>query len=240
MKLLIANGCSHTAGSDIDPNNLRYCAKSAWPKFVADHYGINWINMAEGGSGNEQISRSTILNISRLIDIDKFDPKDLIVTILWSGFDRYEYWSERHQMFRSFSMSANVPHYDPGPYIRKYVELRSLVETENYSYYKNLYYMYVTAKFLESYGIKYYFANGLSTFIPLNEFNDTPELTREYQNMLILYGQTRINNHLGFFNNSELFKSYLKDIPYSPYGQYHWGEEGQKKYAEYFIEHMEK
>lgn len=239
MKILLANGCSHTAGSDIDPDNMRSCAEQAWPRWVADHYKIPYVNIAEGGSGNEQISRSTILTISNLIDIDKVNPKDLIVTICWSGFDRYEYWSEDHQQIRSFALSSVKSPYNPGELVKKYIEYRSLVEPENYSNYKNLYYIYNTAKFLELNNIKYYFSSALNSFIPPAQLESGSKIKEMYQNILNLYGK-RIDNHLGFFDNRKTFRTYLQDVPRSEYGMgTHWGTEGQQKYANFFIEHME-
>jgi hypothetical protein len=239
MKLLLANGCSHTAGSDIDPENMRYCAEKAWPRYVADHFKIPYVNIAEGGSGNEQINRSTILTISNLIDIDEFDPKNLIVNILWSGFDRYEYWSDQHQQIRSFALSSTRSPYNPGEIVKKYIEYRSLVEPEHYSFYKNLYYIYNTAKFLESYGIKYYFACGLNSFQHPSEIQNGIKLKEMYCNLLELYGD-RIDKHLAFFDNSKSFRTYLQDVPRSKYGMgTHWDDIGQQKYAEFFIKHIE-
>jgi hypothetical protein len=241
MKILLANGCSNTAGSEINENNVRYCPESAWPNWVAKKLNVNWVNIAEPGSGNEQISRSTILSVSNLIDIDKFNPNNLIVCILWSGFDRYEFWSEDKDNFRSFSMSAPGKYSPPSDIVKKYIEYRSLVETTEYSYYKNLYYIYITAKFLESYKIKYYFANCMNTFVDPNSLKCTDNFKNNYNNLLNLYGQGRIENHYGFFDQSKTFLYLLKDTPRSPIGTgFHWGELGQKEYAKYFIKHMEE
>lgn len=239
MKLLIANGCSHTAGTEIDPDNLKFCHDKVWPKFVADHHKMGYINIAEPGAGNEQISRSTILFLADLIENKRVDPSTLVVTILWSGFDRYEYWSEQFKSIKSFALTT-VFGFNPGETVKKYIEYRSLVEPKEYSYYKNLYYIYNTAQFLESYGIKYYFACGLNSFAHPSQLQQQ-EIKEIYCKMLDIYGSLRIDNHLAFFDNNEAFRSYLQSTPRSPYGgNTHWGEEGQKKYAELFIKHMEK
>ena len=238
MKLFLANGCSNTAGSEIDEHNMVYCHESSWPKWVADHYGMEHFNIAEPGSGNEQINRSTIITVSNLIENEKLNPKDLIVGILWSGFDRYEYWSEEKDKFRSFSMSSPKK-FSPNQHITKYIEYRSLVETKDYAYYKNLYYMFNTAKFLESYGIEYYFTNCMNNFVHPNDLKASNNFKGNYANLLNLYG-SRIDRHLGFFNGSDVFIQLLNDTPRSKLGTgFHWGEEGQKKYAMHFIEHME-
>jgi hypothetical protein len=242
MKLLLANGCSHTAGSDIDSNNLSRCVESAWPRWVADHYGIKFLNIAEPGSGNEQISRSTIMMVSNLIEFEKILPEDLSVCIAWSGFDRYEYWSDKHDQFKSYTInmvSDAKRKYNPGDDVRKYIEYRTLIETSDYSQYKNLYYIYTTAKILDSYNLKYYFSNTYQTFQYPQQLKQSENLTNIYVNMLNLYGN-RLENHLGFFDAEKTLKNILKNIPNSPYGFGHWGEDGQKEYAKHFIKHMEE
>jgi hypothetical protein len=235
-KILIANGCSFTAGHGIDPNNFEECREAAWPRWVADHYNYNWVNMAVGSSGNEQMSRSTIITISNLIEVDKCNPEDIIVCILWSGFNRYEYWS--NQQGHHFSLSLNHKKLGSFEYeAKKYVEAKSVIEPDNYSNYKNLYYIYTLAKFLESYNIKYYFANAINEFTQLHEFEGHPNLKHEYSNLLNLYGN-RKENHLGFFDKHKLYDNILKDMPRTIDGS-HWGIDGQKKYAMHFIENME-
>jgi hypothetical protein len=239
MKIFLANGCSNTAGTDIDPNNLPKCSEEAWPRWVADHYKIPYVNIAEGGSGNEQISKTTIIAVSNLIEIDKFPAQDLIVGICWSGFDRYEYWDSEKQAHRSFALSSTSVVTKPKEIVKKYIEIRSLMEPEDYSNYKNLYYIYTTAKILESYGVKYYFSNCLNSFAHPSILKSPDKFIEMYSNLLDLYG-TRIENHLGFWENKDTFRTMLQPIKCSPYGNgYHWGRDGQQFYADRFIKHME-
>jgi hypothetical protein len=240
MKILIANGCSHTAGSDIDPENKFKCPESAWPRWVADHYNIPYLNIAAGSSGNEQICRSSIISISNIIENEKlYETSDIIVCILWSGFDRYEYWSNYQGCHRSMSLTSTYKVSGDFLYeVGKYIESRSLIEPESYSNYKNLYHMYVLAKFLESYNIKYYFGNALKHFTPVSEFKAHVNLKYEYSNLLELYGN-RKQNHLGFFDEDNTYKYILRDMPHTPDGV-HWGIEGQQFYANHFIKHMEE
>lgn len=239
MKILLASGCSNTAGTDIDPSNLLKCAEEAWPRWVADHYKIPYVNIAEIGAGNEQISRSIITTVSNLIELDNFPADNIIVAVCWSGFDRYEYWDSDKNKHRSYALSSTTVVNPPPAIIKKYIEMRSLMEPEDYSNYKNLFYIYTTAKILESYGVKYYFSNCLNTFAIPQNLNSSKELKEMYLNMLNLYG-SRMKRHFGFFNREETFFSILQPIPRSPYGNgWHWGREGQQFYAKKFIEHME-
>lgn len=238
MKIFLANGCSNTAGSEMRSDDMRYCHELSWPQWVSEHYGYRNINIAEPGSSNEQINRSTIVYVSNLIKT--VDPKDLVVGILWSGFDRYEFWSKETDNFKSLSMTSRMYNNMTDQTLKKYIEYRSLIETEEYSYYKNLYYIYNTALFLESHNIEYYFANCMHVFLAPDILNASENFKQNYANLLSLYG-SRGNKHLGFGNGDDVYIRLLRQVPRSPLGSgMHWGEDGQKKYAEHFIQHMER
>jgi hypothetical protein len=221
---------------------MQHCPELTWPRWVSDHYGINYVNIAQGGAGNEQIARSTTLKVSRLIDIEKVDPKDFMVCVLWSGFDRYEYWDKEKDQHRSFSPHNMKAPWQPEETVRRYTQLRSLIEDEEYSNYKNLYYMYTLVKVLEGYGVEYFFGNSLNIFKPLDRIVASENFKKQYAGLLELYGN-RINRHLGFSDVRYSYRKYLTDIrpsEKSPLGSgSHFSEEGQKRYAELFIKHIE-
>jgi len=238
MKILIAAGDSHTAGQDIDPNNINSCPQLSWPRWVADHYKMQWVNLAMGSSGNEQISRTVITCISTLIEMDKFPIEDITVAIAWSGFDRYEYLDSTLGLHRSLSLSSSM-FSTFNSEIKKYVEVRSMIDPTGYPYYRNLYSVYLTAKFLESYNVKYYFMNALRQFVEPKDYVAEEKLVKEYTTLINLYGDKRIQNHLAFYDPEYSIKNYLKDIPNTQDGL-HWGVDGQRKYADLIINHMEK
>jgi hypothetical protein len=255
MKFLLANGCSHTAGSDIKPSGGFKLGQpwgdptEAWPRWVADHFGITNFNIAVPGSSNEQISRSTIMHVSELVELNQVDPKDLIVCIMWSGFNRYEYWCPDQYMHKSTNLvmlEKNKPWWrqignrQPSALVKDYIKLKSLIEDEYYCYYKNLYHMYNTAIFLESKGIEYYFSNGINHFISVNNMKTHDNLKHLYHDMLLFYGEKRIDKHLGFFKYEMTFGKYLKDKGIPTINEHsHWGTDGQKEYANLFIKHIE-
>ena len=43
--ILVANGCSHTAGGEITQPLERACYEKAWPKHLSDMIGCNHINL---------------------------------------------------------------------------------------------------------------------------------------------------------------------------------------------------
>ena len=63
-KYLIANGCSFTEGHKLGN-------ESAWPKFLGEELGLEVINLAKGGCGNEWIVQDTISYSILNLDIAK-------------------------------------------------------------------------------------------------------------------------------------------------------------------------
>lgn len=242
MKILFANGDSNTIGAELNPNDIYQDPKNAWPRWLSDKYNVPAVNIAVGGSGNEQICRSTITYISAMIELDTYKPEDIFVVILWTSFNRYEYWSYDERSHRSNSINST---HNPKGNIRKYVEYKTLIESDHYMQYKNLYYMYNTAKFLESYGIKYFFANGLKTFMTPDDFDESDEqneLKMEYRMLYDIY-KKRIPDHLGFHDDSSLFRQYLTQQGCSLTNlgfKKHFGIDGQKQYAEFLYDRIQE
>ena len=58
--ILFANGCSHTAGAEIEFKIQNCCYEKAWPKHLADSLNMEWTNMALSGGSAERIIRTTI------------------------------------------------------------------------------------------------------------------------------------------------------------------------------------
>ena len=63
-KYLLASGCSYTEGHKLGN-------ESAWPKFLGEELGLEVINLAKGGSGNEWIVQDTISYSTLNLDIAK-------------------------------------------------------------------------------------------------------------------------------------------------------------------------
>jgi len=223
--IIFANGDSHTVATNPIGTSF-YNYDIAWPRWIAEEFKLDYINIAEPGSGNEQISRSTIIKVGSLIK--QVNPKDILVTILWAGWKRYEFWNDVESKHQSLSLKSK---WKPKQEIVDYVEKRSIVDSDNYTYYKDLFHIYNTAIALESYGVNYVFCNANRCMLTPEEFVDSPELNYEYQQLYNLYGD-RKNNHIGFHNKQETFQEYLKDFPTVVDGPY-WGVEGHKAYANF-------
>lgn len=88
MKTLYANGCSFTLGDELsNPEAQRF------PTLIARKQGLNVINHARCGAGNEEICRKTMDYLMKYVDIGYFT-EDLVVVIGWTLVSRWEYYDD--------------------------------------------------------------------------------------------------------------------------------------------------
>jgi hypothetical protein len=90
-KILISNGCSFTAGDEIsspkgpihtiDNNKFNYANK------IAEHFNWHHIQLAEGGSSNDRISRTTLEYLETQKD---YFENNIVVLIGWTSIFRSE------------------------------------------------------------------------------------------------------------------------------------------------------
>lgn len=88
--LLIANGCSHTAGAEIEKPRQGVCYERAWPKKLANKMGVDSVNLAESGASDDRVCRTTIQYISKVKKANNYDPSKVFVAIAWPGLYRSE------------------------------------------------------------------------------------------------------------------------------------------------------
>ena len=81
QKTFIASGCSFTFED--------WC----WPTPVAEHYDMNLINVGMGSQDNALISKKAIYQVDKLLK-EGTNPDDIFVGIMWSGIDRYSFFTE--------------------------------------------------------------------------------------------------------------------------------------------------
>jgi len=144
---------------------------------------------------------------------------------MWSGFNRFEAWDAKIKKFSSFSGISEVK--DCSVELTEYIKYRTLIDEQSAIEYKNLMDVYLTARYLESVGIKYYFMNASYNW-PTQV--DEPSLQQQYQILYDAYGNRR-DRHLGFSSQEERFWQYMREnnIPVSEHSKWeHWGVEGQK------------
>lgn len=81
--ILLANGCSHTHGSEThSPDTIEENRQLAYPKFVADHFNMDYVNIACPACSNEYIVYSTLDWLA------EHPNEDVFVLIGWTTFPR--------------------------------------------------------------------------------------------------------------------------------------------------------
>ena len=87
--ILVANGCSHTCGAEIESPGQRACYEKAWPKYLANLLNFDHVNLADSGASAHRVVRTTVRYI-----IDSFAKKkkldDHYFVIMWPGIYRDE------------------------------------------------------------------------------------------------------------------------------------------------------
>lgn len=237
--MLFVNGCSHTAGSEIEFYMQEECREKAWPKKLADMNSWELTNIALAGSSNERIKRTTMdWTIKNLILNKNYEANNVLFIIMWSGFDRFEEWNQR---LKDYVSSQSDKFYDEKlPEFSEYAKLKTIINTWASNEYKNLVEIYNTAIFLESVGVKYYFLNGVQSFNTRDKFIKTG-LAHHYDVMYRGYGTHRIKKHLAFENDQELPKNQLKHLPKNNHARWdHWTEEGHLAWAGIVNEWLKK
>ena len=146
-KYLIVGGCSFTAYKGCWPN---------WLKKYLKNYRLQ--NTAVGCSDNTLIARKIIYNVNSMLE-NNYNPENIIVGIMWSGYDRKSFYSDnKFQLEKMFGMDAKGlktmsrarkkindapvnPHFEP--HDRKGVYLLSNANMiTDYPYAKNYYKQY--------------------------------------------------------------------------------------------------
>ncbi len=233
-KTLFVNGPSFTAGADIDYFGEWQRPDVTWPRWLAEDMDWDWINIAQCGASNEYISRTTIEWFAKNIEIEKrYNPKDLIVIISWAGFTRFQTWSRAKKKFRSchYGFLEVEGEY---PEIEEYIKIKTIVDPKEIVEYQNLLYIYNMAKFLESFGVEYYFINVMESWPSKDRYLNTG-IMQEFCTIHNAYGADRISRHFAFNDTAQLPMQLLKHVPESPNsrpGHYHWDEHGHKVYKD--------
>lgn len=87
--ILVANGCSHTAGAEMEYPSQRRCYNKAWPKHLADFLKCDHVNLSDSGASGHRVVRTTMRYV-----LDQFSKKnnlsDHLFIINWPGAYRTE------------------------------------------------------------------------------------------------------------------------------------------------------
>ena len=85
-KYIFANGCSHTAGAEMEFEGQNTCYEKAWPAVMAKYLDKESINLAVSGGSSKRVVRTTMLYFGNYPQ----RLKDSFVIIGWPGPHRSE------------------------------------------------------------------------------------------------------------------------------------------------------
>jgi len=90
-KVLVTAGCSFSECVNYDVNHLE--ENKTWPIFLRENLQAEHHSAAMGSQGNGLISRRTQYRVHELLKTHA--PEDILVGVMWSGRDRFEFFFEQ-------------------------------------------------------------------------------------------------------------------------------------------------
>lgn len=219
---LFVNGCSHTAGSEIEGSGIGegdYNRQNCFGAQLADKLGVDYTNIALPGASNDYINRSSFLWITDNLELAK---KSLFL-IHWTGSTRSEIFfdtsnTKTYWQFVPYVPDPNVGHIHTNHYAsifpetqKKNLDVLSRYMFVNDEHWEVNRYLNVInlQTILEAHRISYIFRNG---------FQDCSNQTR------YAYYQSKINskNFYKFDDKSESFFEHCVTEGFSVEGQQFW------------------
>lgn len=167
-KILLTSGCSFTF------------EEWNWPSFVSKEIGYDLVNVGMGSSGNGLISKKVIYNVTNLLQT--YRPEDIMVGVMWSGFDRHEFYIDNPVDFPSETSARNPDEVVPSqrnwfmvnghwqnPYAKLWYEN---LHTTTGAMVTTLENILRTQWFLDKHSIKYF----MTTYMDLFSFNSSDHI----------------------------------------------------------------
>jgi hypothetical protein len=178
-RVLIINGCSHSAGSEIPGEGIgdgRECRDQSFGALLAAQLDRKPVHLALPGGSNEWILRSSIAWVGD--NLDKIRNKEIDVKFLvhWSGAERWEYRFpekpfmtpfidyEHDHAYRSFSVGSINNMAGLGSDIFK-IFTKMFATGSDYWSDNKLKNVLSLQSFLQVHQIPYFFGNAFDTFI---------------------------------------------------------------------------
>ena len=89
--ILFANGCSHTAGAEIEYTEQGECYEKAWPVHIAKLFDFeDVINLSISGASASRVVRTTLEYFLRQMIVPNYNPNNYFCIIAWPGLYRTE------------------------------------------------------------------------------------------------------------------------------------------------------
>ena len=173
---LICNGCSHTAGAEIDYPLQGQNYNKAWGYHLANNLGYDYKNFSMSGSSVNRVVRTTYEFIYSYLKDNK-DFKKLLMVILWPGVNRTEMFVDQDNLFHNYDdkwtpmVVGNEEQYKETFPKSLYHYFRSW--TVNRTPYQASYEFYIAITNLQNllhrYGIKYLFMDSANSGLALTD-----------------------------------------------------------------------
>lgn len=260
IKLLITAGCSFTEIAQPEAWNKKFVDTSDypdltfnWPVYLNNYMQVDTYYRGSGASGNGIISRSVIHGVTQALT--QYQAKELLVGIMWSGPDRYEFYlSDTPADFESLdtciSTTRNPTSIIDGPSRVKYIGIDDFSSYNYYRvnahwndnlstvYYKNFYdkagsqlltleHILRVQWFLKLHGIKYFMTCYTSEVLPKDFIFANDELK-------YLYDLIDFSNFLPVDNEYDWVKKHYPNTDFNKHA-HHPDNDGHKGFAEQVI-----
>lgn len=159
-KYLFAVGCSHFAGSEIEgaEHSLRtaYSLNRTIPGRVAEHFKLNYINLAKPAGSNGYIYRTVVETVQEWINKGR-DPAELFFVLGWSTDERYEFtWEGKHWHWANGKDASLINNNGVGPDFTTWFKALQLYNTDfQFGAHKKLINIITLHEYLSSKNVKY-------------------------------------------------------------------------------------
>ena len=233
--LLLANGCSHTAGAEIEYELQGYCYEKAYSKYCAENLGWQYENIAASGASQERIIRTTIDWVGK--NYKRYKNKEIFVVIMWSGPGRTEFYDGRLHQYIQIVPNNDVV-YKKQFTNTQYTYYKSYVAVQNRQaqitkWYNNI---ILLQAYLRNLNINYLFLNATET-LPQNSSNISDQLLPIAAQINYKKYPWATMPENSYFNL--LSKRGFKCPSHAPSGG-HLGEDAHKYYGDYLAKYIEE
>lgn len=160
LKYLLAVGCSHFAGSEINGHlqpPARYDEiKKSVPGRIAEDLQLHYRNLSVAGGSNGYIFRTTIDWVTRYLEQGR-DPAELLVVVGWSTDERLEFtWEDTHYHWANGCDWEPIYNDGQGPNFKTWFKALQLYHTDfSFGKYCKIINIIALDNFLKRHNIKY-------------------------------------------------------------------------------------
>ena len=150
IKCLISGGCSFAYGFNLRNRDERYA------KILADHMTADLIDTSAAGMTNEFIAAATISGIVKALEINQYQPEELLVLVGWTTTERFEYFNRK--VGRIMSGYVNAALHVHGDMTQQDKDRSELISKElwdpSYGYYKLVHAFNYLNSFCKAHNVK--------------------------------------------------------------------------------------